>query len=77
VFVNPQATWPLLPTTRIGRPGSVTPVMRSFANAIDARYQMIGTPIARCMSLAIIAAPEAECAAATAQLLLPMIESAS
>ena len=43
-------------------PGSVTPVMRWFAEGstgsgktIDARYQMIGTPIDRCMSLATIA----------------------
>ena len=38
---------------------------------IDARYQMFGTPIARCMSLATRAPPVAVFAPSTAQLLLP------
>ena len=64
VLVNPHATWPLLPTTMLGRPGRDTPVTFCGApsaseNASDARYQMIGTPIARCMSLATSATPDA------------------
>ena len=78
VLVKPHATCPLLPTTRLGRPGRVTPVSRivwpgtrGSGTTIEARYQMLGTPIARCMSLATRPAPVAVCAPATAQLLLP------
>ena len=82
VLVNPHATWPLLPTTMLGRPGSDTPVIfcgapSASGNAIDARYQMIGTPIDKCMSLATRATPDAVCAPSTAQLLLPIMVSSS
>src|SRR5262245_50722949 len=74
VLVNPHATEPLLPTTTLGSPGSVTPVMVSESRPLttsDARYQMFGTLIARCMSLPTSAPPVAVLAPATAQLLLP------
>ena len=62
VLVNPHATWPLLPTTRLGdaRQRDAGDPLRGrrpigSGNTIEARYQMIGTPIDRCMSLATIA----------------------
>src|SRR6476661_8768029 len=83
LLVNPHATRPLLPTTSHGRPGSVTPVRRragrpgSAAIVYEARYQIDGTPIARCMSLATRAAPVDVCAPSTAQLLLPALNAGS
>ncbi len=78
LLVNPQATWPLLPTTIAGVPGSVTPVIlcsppgSSFVpHTNDARYHTCGTRSPRCMSSATIARPSAVWLPATAQLLLP------
>ena len=77
-LVKPQATRPLLPTTMIGAPGRLTPTTSMAASASPsgattsrARYQVLGTRMPRCMSLATMAAPWAVSAPATAQLLLP------
>ena len=43
----------------------------------DSRYQVLGTEIPRCMSLARRAPPCAVCAPATAQLLLPRTKASS
>src|SRR4030095_15602041 len=81
LFVKPQATWVLLPTTTAGDPGSVTPVTSCFPAPSDqasvARYQVLGTPMPRCMSSARSGAPLAVWAPATAQLLLPAATVAS
>src|SRR5271157_3749377 len=82
-LVRPQAMWPLLPMTIAGAPGKVAPVTcrgtgrasasgpRSSSGRInEARYQVLGTPSRRCMSLATIAVPFEDRGAATAQLLL-------
>ncbi len=75
LFVKPQATWPLLPTTTKPEPGSITPVTRRSApaasNTSEARYQVFGTPRPRCMSSASSAPPWVVWLPATAQLLLP------
>src|SRR5258708_7190389 len=78
VLVNPHATWVLLPATNPGTPGSVTPISRcgsdglaGSGHSIDARYQVLGTLMRRCMSLATSAWPSVASAPDTAQLLLP------
>src|SRR5271157_1529701 len=84
-LVRLQAILPLLPITIDGAPGNVAPVIwrgrdgspaagwppPSSGTIHEARYQVLGTPNRRCMSLATIAPPFTVRRAETAQLLLP------
>ncbi len=76
LLVKPQASLPLEPTTTAGMPGKVTPVITtcwpfSFQRSW-ALYQVCGTMMPRCMSLATMAAPVALTLPPTAKLLEPM-----
>src|SRR5438067_5900781 len=77
-LVKPQARSPLLPATRLGVPGSDTPIRRRSRvsrQTIEARYQMLGIARPRCISFATIAPPSAVSRPLTAQLLLPRASS--
>ena len=80
LLVNPHATWPLLPTTRPGMPGSVTPVMRWLVDGLDGigKHHRRAIPDDRHADRQVHVvgderAPDALCAPSTAQLLLPMM----
>src|SRR5262249_17085713 len=67
------------PATSAGTPGSVTPISRcgsdgtaGSGHSIDARYQVFGTRMERCISLATSACPSDASEPVTAQLLLPI-----
>ena len=83
VLVKPQATWPLLPTTMLGRPGKVRPVIFCGAPSASVKRHRRAIPDDRARrSTGACRWQQARrpmrCASpATAQLLLPMISAAS
>ena len=85
VLVKPHATWPLLPTTMLGRPGSVTPVICRCADGCVGigKRQRRAIPDDRhadrrgACRWRRAPTPDAVCAPSTAQLLLPMIAASS
>ena len=81
-LVNPHATRPFDPTTTAGTPGRLAPTSRrcppgavASGQVSSTRYQVLGTWMSRCMSLASSAAPRAVCGGATAHELLPFMAS--
>ena len=70
-FVNAHATWPFVPCTMSGTPGSDKPSSVCSGHKSRTRYQMPGAVSIKCMSLATIARPSLVREPATAKAFEP------